>query len=322
MTGMRGHVDAEDLALGQEGLLGRRQAARIRAHLARCASCARVNAELAELPALLARMPVPPMPAHVATLIDAALSAEAGRPALPDAAAAGTDDAAPDTARSPAASPATPPSTRPSTPRARSTRPGSAGPPGRPRRRPVLRSPVTARILAGAAVAVVLGGGGYAVAQLGASSGSNSTSSAGSAGAGAGAGAPAASPAFRAPAGAVRNGTGLSLISSGTNYLPRHLAAQAAAVLAGHQRPDTGSTVPVPSTGQEPFRSTVLRACVARIAGDLPPRLVDQAQYQGKPATIIITAAAGKPAQVWVVGPGCSGSDSDLLNHAPLSGAG
>ena len=67
---MRGHVDPEDLALGREGLLGRRKAARIRAHVSRCSHCAEVDAELAALPSLLA---------DLAARIDAVIAAEADR---------------------------------------------------------------------------------------------------------------------------------------------------------------------------------------------------------------------------------------------------
>ena len=50
--------------------------------------------------------------------------------------------------------------------------------------------------------------------------------------------------------------------------------------------------------------------------------LVDVARYQGAPATIIVTEAAGGPEQIWVVGTGCSASRSDVLHHARLTPAG
>src|SRR5512135_2726356 len=76
---MRGHVDAESLALCAEGLLGRRRSGRIRSHVARCPQCAATQARLTQVPALLARVPTPPVPPGIAARLDAALSAETAR---------------------------------------------------------------------------------------------------------------------------------------------------------------------------------------------------------------------------------------------------
>ena len=80
---MRGHVDAESLALCAEGLLSRRRSERIRSHVARCPECAAAQARLTEVPALLAHIPPPPLPPGIAARLDAALSAEAVRRAAP-----------------------------------------------------------------------------------------------------------------------------------------------------------------------------------------------------------------------------------------------
>src|SRR5450432_4121336 len=106
---MRGHVNAETLALGREGLLGRRAAARVRAHVASCSRCAELDEELAALPALLALTAAPPMPADLAARLDAVIAAEsAGRLRTADAAgAAGADAAGPQAAE--AATAAQPP---------------------------------------------------------------------------------------------------------------------------------------------------------------------------------------------------------------------
>ena len=56
---MRGHVDAESLALYAEGLLSRRQSARIRSHLSSCPECAATQQQLAGVTALLGQVPAP-----------------------------------------------------------------------------------------------------------------------------------------------------------------------------------------------------------------------------------------------------------------------
>ncbi len=59
-----------------------------------------------------------------------------------------------------------------------------------------------------------------------------------------------------------------------------------------------------------------LRGCVGRIAAGSLVLLVDVAHYGGAPATIIVTEAAETgPMQIWVVGAGCSASDSDVLQR-------
>lgn len=78
---MRGHVEAESLALYAEGQLGRRQTARVRAHLSGCPECAGTVAALADVTTQLSRVPAPPMPSAVMARLDAALSAEAAAPA-------------------------------------------------------------------------------------------------------------------------------------------------------------------------------------------------------------------------------------------------
>jgi hypothetical protein len=71
-----------------------------------------------------------------------------------------------------------------------------------------------------------------------------------------------------------------------------------------------------------------LQGCVTRIAAGGTVRLVDVARYQGKRATIIVVAGGAGGAggtggtRVFVVGPGCSGSRSDLIARASLPGAG
>jgi len=120
-----------------------------------------------------------------------------------------------------------------------------------------------------------------------------------------------------------------SAISSGTNYQPGQLTAQVAAVLARYPTPAAGTHAAAPTakaaTSQLPTGpdAAASAGCVERIAGGLQPRLVDKARYDGRAATIIVLPASARgPAQVWVVGPACSGARSDVLAHTSLPGPG
>ena len=307
---MRGHVDAEDLALGREGLLGRRRTVRIRAHLARCSRCSEVDAELAALPALLALTAVPPMPADLAARIDAVIAAEA-------ASTQPADGAQPAGSPAPVAAPAP------------GSVPASGGRP--PRGRPTVARKVLA--LAAAAV-VVTAGGGYLLSRL---PSSTSGTSASSAAAPATAKGPAARPGgqVNAPAGS----GGFTVISSGTDYQPARLPAQIAAVLTRYGLRPTGAhasgpTASGPTTQAapkqtptqqvlEPSRLAALQGCVARITAGQRPWMVDESRYQGRPATIIVLAATARSlTEVWVVGPACSASRSDVLARTALPAAG
>jgi hypothetical protein len=335
---MRGHIDAEALALCREGLLGRRRTARIRAHLSSCSSCAEVDAGLAEVPSLLTLTSVPPMPAELAARISAALAAEAAsRPAeaaktaeaatqatqaaqeAEGAHAAHAAQAAQGTASAvPGVSPrqVPPPASGERTPRGR---PGLA-----PRGRPGLARKVLALA---AAVVLVAAGGGYLLSRPHATSGTSASRAAAPSTAhrpAAGAG-----PSHFAAAGSASAGLSFSAISSGTNYQPGQLTAQVAAVLARYPTPAAGTHAAAPTaraaTSQVPTEpyAAALAGCVERIAGGLPPRLVDKARYDGRAATIIVLPASARgPAQVWVVGPTCSGARGDVLAHTSLPGSG
>jgi hypothetical protein len=305
---MRGHVNAEALALCREGLLGKRRTTRIEAHVSRCARCAEADAGLGALPALLALTTAAPMPAELTARLNGVIAAEARAAASRTTGVARTG--APRTTGEPRATGA----------------PGAAEPASggrRPRGRPA----VTRKVLAFAAAAVVLvAGGGYLLSRLPSPSPSESSASSGAAS--------AAGPASRAGANAAAGDGALTVISSGTDYRPGQLAGQVAVVLAQYPIPAAGQPVPVPTRAaassaapsrqvQQPSRLAALPGCVARIAVGLRPRLVDEARYNGRPATIIVLpATAPGPAQVWVVGPACSGSRSDVIAHVAMAGSG
>ncbi len=294
---MRGHVDTESLALCAEGLLNRRRSDRIRAHVATCPECAAAQARLSKVPALLAQVPPPSLPPGIAARLDAALSAETARRAAqapglaPDHA---PDQAAP--ARSPEAVPG---------PRA-------------PRRRG-LRLPVAARVLAVAGVLVVAGGVGYVVAQ---SSPPTSTSSGGSNAAALPASSAHSGPAIRGPSSGnapALGGPTFTVTHSGTRYRPQVFSHQAAQVLA---QSSTGLIRPGSQPGQSRRSGPALTGCVTKVVGPQQAgevKLVDQARYQGHPATVIVVAAtATEPAQVYVAGTRCSATHADILAHARM----
>ncbi len=68
------HVAVEQVADLLEDLLPEAEAATVVAHLDACQACSRLRDDLAALPALLAAVPSPPMPAEVAARLDAAVA--------------------------------------------------------------------------------------------------------------------------------------------------------------------------------------------------------------------------------------------------------
>ena len=301
---MRGHVDAESLALCAEGLLSRRRSGRIRSHVASCPECAAAQARLTEVPALLAQVPPPPLPPGIAARLDAALSAEAARRAAPDA------ETVPEHAA------AHPPGT--------TSRPRADQPRG-----PRLRMPVLARVLATTGVLVVAGGVGYAVSQSSSSPGTSSSSAGSSSPGSAAVPSTVAGPDSRATASGITpagqgGGVQFTVRHSGTPYRKYTLAAQAAALLA---TPSAGLNGPGKATGglSRQAASPALTGCVDKVAGPAlvhagEVKLVDQARYQGHPATVIVVQATpAQPGTVYVAGDRCSASRGDILARAPFA---
>ncbi|MBO0776737.1 MAG: hypothetical protein J2P34_10520, partial [Actinobacteria bacterium] len=172
---------------------------------------------------------------------------------------------------------------------------------------------------------VVLGGGGYAVAQFAGGGGAITASTASGSPARSG---PAAGPPRHAvgPPGQLRPAIGpepsspaaqrpIGAVSSNTNYTRAHLARQVHATLAKYP----------PGSAQRPagHRNRTLAhavtGCVHGITGSRRPRLVDIAHYQGRPAMIIVVTASGTATgHVWVVARDCSATRPHLLTQALL----
>ena len=260
---MRGHVDAESLALYAEGQLSRRRAAQVRAHLSGCTECGTTMAALTEVSTQLSHVPAPPVPNLLAARLDAALSAEAAQRA---------------TAPTPAPAPA--PAPRP------------------PRRNPLF-APAALRILAAAgATLVVAGGVGYAVSQFSGSASSPSTS-----GTGRSAAAPAThrsgvqlapniSPGGRIVKPKPNPGSpGKPVYArTSTDYQHGTLAAQARSQLAVYTVPGVSGPSRV-AAANVPAR---VHNCVSQLAHGRPVLFVDLARYQQRPAIIVVLNDPGQ----------------------------
>lgn len=172
------------------------------------------------------------------------------------------------------------------------------------------------RILSAAAAAIVVAGGGTMVARTVMNSSITSEASKAQSAApaqqqddrsAAGTGAEVASPNSAPEVRSGATGDQYAIAGSGTDYRERTLGAQVAAELrsGGHK-----VSPPAESSVQR------LTACVRRIAPNRQPLLVDVAGYEGRPATIIAlpSDAAGRM-DIWVVGPACSATTSDVIEH-------
>jgi hypothetical protein len=306
------HVDAEVLAELSAGLIDGKRATRIHAHLAGCQRCAQRSAALTEIGPLLASVPSPRMPDDVLTRLNATLAQEAAHRSVPATAPARSSDQ--DTA-----------STVVEFSRAAKGR------------RRVLTSPVAARAFAAAAAACVVAAGGYTAVQLttggspapvspGVANGPVTTRHAATshgAARGPSTGGAHAQPFIPRTGSGASNGpvqqVPFKVVDSGINYRTASLGAQIKTELnkVVALKPGTASAGALhPPTTQQ-------YACVSYVTGGTAPALVDKASFQGRPATIIALSHEGSQVgQAWVVGPSCSGTHEDLLDHVNLPTSG
>ena len=114
----------------------------------------------------------------------------------------------------------------------------------------------------------------------------------------------------------------IQVVSSGTNYQPARLAAQASALLAQFRQlaPATARPIPAANPRNGPISAfPALAACVSHVAGHQRPILVDVARYQGHPAAIIVLpATSGTKSRVLVLAEGCTGTSAPILATATL----
>jgi hypothetical protein len=317
-----GHADAETLAAFRAELLSRRKAGRVSAHLAACPRCAALDAQLAEVTAMLTRSTAPPMPDALTARIAAALAAEAA--ARPGAAPAPAGPVSVD------AVPAAVAGGQGAAGAGVGERNGARGAAGgrRPPRPGPGRSWLALRVAAVTAAVAVIAGGGYGVAQLLSSGSPAATGTSSGAASGTG-GAPAVLPNSAKPRMSVGFRSGSSArnvmapahaISSGTDYRPGQLGAQASAVLAGpnaHSTTQPGPTTAAPQS--RPAQFPGLQFCLDHVTHGQRPLLVDVASYQGHPAVIIVLPAAShaRP-RVLVVAPGCTPTTAHVLATTTL----
>jgi hypothetical protein len=279
------HVDAHALAEFRAGLVTGRRGARIAAHLAGCDRCAALDRDLAGVSALLASVPVPALPDHVARRLDTALAAEVTRRNDPERAG-------------------------------REPSPESGAPVRRAAHRG-FRLP-SLRVLApiAGAAAVVLAVGGYGLSLIAQGPAHQATaSSAGSAQSVAGGANPAvnraAAPMISGRSGAsIRQSTGMTVVPIGTNFQATGLQQQLETALKAVK-------VVVPAAGAREQTSARVQACVRNVAGSADVVRLLSAHYRGQPVTIIVTRA-GPHYTAWVAGPDCSGTNRDLLAHTSL----
>ena len=333
-TTQNGHVDPDVLAEFRAGLItdhglftGRRGRA-IAAHLTSCVACAALDVRLAQVSAVLAAAPVPAVPDAVARRLDGALAALAAESQKPISSERLSELPAPRLLPSGAGAAGGSVS-------GGASGGGASGNGGSRDGTEWARRLLRVRVLAPAAAALAaLAAAGSGLSSIAPSS-SYSTPTAGSAAraansAGSQASLPsgAAGAARAAPTAAgsnatftpnrdqgAKNQTGngtyssgdqVFVVSSGLDYQPATLLEQVAAQLKDSKALRAGPA------------SASVTACVLNVADGNPRLLVESAQYNGRPATIIVVPGTAGDV-VFVAGPGCTGTVSDILNHAVLS---
>jgi hypothetical protein len=307
------HASLDELARLAADDLKPRKAARIRRHLATCAECTALNAQLSLVPVVLSAVDFGPMPENLSVRIETALAIEARqRLAAEPATEAGRRDL----------------------PAARSGRRRSLD---RPSWRLPGLSVAATRALATAGAIALIGGGGYEIASH---AGAPETTAA-SAPSSRNAAVPGAESS-QAIGATINYGHGtaarsIQTVTSATDFQPSTLAREAVAALEAARLQGMHAGPPVINQFAEPsassdssgLRATAsthaltgaqLAGCVGRFAPGRVVQLVEDARFKGKPATIIITTApSGRAAEVWVVGNSCSARKSDLLDHLKIA---
>jgi hypothetical protein len=324
---MNRHATLDELArLGADDLRSRK-AARISDHLSTCAQCTELSDQLSSVPALLSSVQFPEMPESLAIMLGSTLAAEAAqRVAAEPATEAGRGDLPIRAVRG---------KTRRGLDRQRAVR--SAW---------WLPVPAT-RVLATAAAIIVVGIGAYAVASR-----TGVSSSGPSSGSHAAASGPLTSQVSLGPPVTYRVGHSsrtIQTVTANTNVQPATLAGQAEVALSEAKMQGMGSSaassngngispslgvVPTSTADTSALGSAVASSTDRRLAGCIgrvirPGQvvlLVEHAKFEGKAATILVTAAASasgtsspKKYEVWALGDTCSATSSDVLDHVKVA---
>jgi hypothetical protein len=332
---VRRHVRAEILAKRQLGALSARKAARIEAHMSKCAVCAETETGLMAVSSLLAATHLPPMPDALVRRVDIAIASESTARAVSFAADASAQDASAgdlaDLARGEVGA----------------GQPDGAGPvliPGRPdlphRRKgarpsrrfrlPSLSSPLVLRGLAATAAVVVVAGAGFLLAN-GQTHPQGSARSTGVHAAKPRAAAPLPS-AKRIASAALRHRVSVhyqlkgktattTAFVSRANFLRGTLARQVRTDVRQSARigpsyvPNNASAGPIQPAAGIGFSIPQMASCLSRINAGRTVLLVAVARFLDKPARIIVlrSALSAGVLDIAIVGPSCSASRLDLL---------
>jgi hypothetical protein len=281
-----------------------RKAAKVRTHVAGCSRCTQLTSQMSAVPTTLASVSYPAMPEQLTNRLDTALATES--------------------ANRLASAPATEASRRDLPARSRRA-PKRDG-----RKLPGFSVRATRLVAAGSAV-VIVGIGGFAIA-------SNVGGNAPAASSSGSVAAPSAQAQMMTPGADVHYGEPTStksvqMVDSNTNFTKANFGAEADAAVRGAKlrgtlggqanagpAPTSRANSPNGASGSSAPGVSQQASCLDGVAGNRTVLLMDQAKFDGKPATIIVTAqTAAHDSEVWAVGPSCSASHPDVLDHLTLA---
>jgi hypothetical protein len=300
MTRRDKHPSASQLASLAIGEMRPRKAAKMEAHVAQCEQCTRICQQLGAIRAILASTSYPPMPDDLSARIGSAISREAQQRI--------------------AATPATESGRRELPARRQRVWAGGGW--------HLLGLSVAATRLAAAAGAVVIAAAGsYLVADnVGISVTLSSSSPL------AGAAAPAQQMSLGPDVTYGQPGLlhTIRAVESHVNFVPAHLRAEAISAVHAAEDLDAFPALQSASTAAsltggvaDPSPDSPsarrLAGCIGLLAPGQTVVAIDVARFQGKPASVIVTAATVvSEAEARVVGPSCSATTKDVLTQAAL----
>jgi hypothetical protein len=300
MTRRDKHPSASKLASLAIGELRPRKAAKMEAHVAKCEQCARICQQLGAIRAILASTSYPPMPDNLSARIGLAISREAQqRIAAMPATEAGRRDL---------------PVRRP-----------RAGARGGWQLRGL--SVAATRLAAAAGAVVIAAAGSYLVADNVGTSVTRSPSSPL-----AGAAAPVQQMSLGPDVTYGQPGLlhTIRAVESHVDFMAAHLRAEAISAVHAAEDLDAFPALQSASTAASLTGGVAdprpdgpsakrLAGCIGLLAPGQTVLLVDVARFQGKPASVIVTAATVvSEAEARVVGPSCSATTKDVLTQAAL----